>query len=234
MVREVRFAVLTFPGSNCDRDCVWVLERVVGVRTELLWHADAHLCGFDAVVLPGGFSYGDYLRAGAVAATSPALREVRAFAADGGLVLGICNGFQILLESGLLPGAMLPNASGTFRCTWVEVRVERSDTPFTNQYRTGQVLRMPIAHGEGRYHADPVTLERLEAKRCVLFRYVHNPNGSAHDIAGLLSEGGNVLGVMPHPERCSERILGSEDGRGLFVSMVRWILDRREARRCGF
>ena len=233
-MRDVRFAVLIFPGSNCDRDCAWVLEHVVGVRTELLWHADVDLRGFDAAVLPGGFSYGDYLRAGAIAATSPALRAVRAFAAGGGLVVGICNGFQILLESGLLPGAMLPNAGGTFRCTWVEVRVERADTPFTNQYRSGQVLRMPIAHGEGRYHADPVTLRRLEAERRVLFRYVHNPNGSAHDIAGILNEGGNVLGLMPHPERCAEAILGSEDGRLLFASMVHWILTPREVARCTF
>ncbi|MDR5709208.1 MAG: phosphoribosylformylglycinamidine synthase subunit PurQ [Armatimonadota bacterium] len=227
----MRFGVVTFPGSNCDADCRWVLREVMGFETESVWHEETDLAGLDAVVLPGGFSYGDYLRAGAIAATSPVMLAVRAFAARGGLVLGVCNGFQILLETGLLPGAMLPNLGARFRCEWVRVRVERTDTPFTSRYRPGEVLRMPIAHREGRYYADPATLERLEAAGCVVFRYEgENPNGSLHGIAGIRDETGNVLGLMPHPERCAEGILGGEDGRRLFESMADWIrTKRREA-----
>ncbi|MCS7171807.1 MAG: phosphoribosylformylglycinamidine synthase subunit PurQ [Armatimonadetes bacterium] len=227
----MRFGVVTFPGSNCDADCRWVLREVVGVETEFVWHEETDLGGLDAVVLPGGFSYGDYLRAGAIAATSPVMRAVREFAARGGLVLGICNGFQVLLEAGLLPGAMLPNLGARFRCEWVRLRVERTDTPFTSRYRPGQVVRMPIAHREGRYYVDPSTLGRLEAAGCVVFRYEgENPNGSLHGIAGIRNEPGNVLGLMPHPERCAEGILGGEDGRLLFESMVDWIrATRKEA-----
>ncbi|MDR5684343.1 MAG: phosphoribosylformylglycinamidine synthase subunit PurQ [Armatimonadota bacterium] len=226
------FAVITFPGSNCDRDCEYVLRDVVKIPVRSVWHEETDLSDFDAVVLPGGFSYGDYLRAGAIASVSPIVSAVRAFAAGGGLVLGICNGFQILLEAGLLPGAMLPNHTATFRCEWVHVRVERSDTPFTLNYGEGQVVRMPIAHGEGNYFADPLTLTALEARRGVVFRYVDangraseaaNPNGALHNIAGVCSAAGNVLGLMPHPERCTEAVLGSEDGRAVFESMVRWL-----------
>jgi phosphoribosylformylglycinamidine synthase len=227
----VRFGVVTFPGSNCDADCRWVLEKVVGVEAVSIWHEETDLAGLDAVVLPGGFSYGDYLRPGAIAATSPVMRAVREFAAHGGLVLGICNGFQILLEARLLPGALLPNLDARFRCGWVHVRVERTDTPFTSRYRPGEVVRMPIAHREGRYHADPATLEHLEAAGRVVFRYEgENPNGSLHGIAGICNGAGNVLGLMPHPERCAEGILGGEDGRRLFESMADWVrTHRREA-----
>ncbi len=224
----MRFGVVTFPGSNCDADCRWVLREVVGVAVEAVWHEETDLSGLDAVVLPGGFSYGDYLRAGAIAATSPVMQAVRAFAARGGLVLGICNGFQILLETKLLPGALLPNLHARFRCEWVQLRVERTDTPFTSRYRPQEVVRMPIAHQQGRYYADPETLRRLEATGCVVFRYEGtNPNGSLNGIAGICNEAGTVLGLMPHPERCAERVLGGEDGRRLFESMVDWIRTRR-------
>ncbi len=229
----MRFGVVTFPGSNCDADCRWVLREVVGVEVEAVWHEETDLSGLDAVVLPGGFSYGDYLRAGAIAATSPVMQAVRAFAAQGGLVLGICNGFQILLETKLLPGALLTNLGAHFRCEWVQVRVERTDTPFTSRYRPQEVVRMPIAHQQGRYYADPETLARLEATGCVVFRYEGvNPNGSRNGIAGICNEAGNVLGLMPHPERCAERILGGEDGRRLFESMMDWIRSRRREAVC--
>jgi phosphoribosylformylglycinamidine synthase len=230
-----RFAVVVFPGSNCDRDCHHVLQDVLGYRAEFVWHEAEDLSGFHAVILPGGFSYGDYLRPGAVAATSPVVRAVRRFATAGGLVVGICNGFQVLTEAGLLPGALLRNRTATFRCEWVHLRVERTDTPFTSAYAPGEVVRMPIAHGDGRYHAPPEVLEELERGRQVVFRYVDargnptpaaNPNGSSHHIAGLVNRTGNVLGLMPHPERCSEEVLGGVDGRRLFESMHRWLSER--------
>ncbi len=235
MMRDPRFAVVVFPGSNCDRDCLHVLRDVLGYPAEFVWHEEEDLSGFDAVVLPGGFSYGDYLRPGAVAATSPVVRAVRRFAGAGGLVVGICNGFQVLLEAGLLPGALVRNRGATFRCEWTTLRVERADTPFTSLYAPGEVVRMPIAHGDGRYHAPPEVLEELEQRGQVVFRYVDrdgrttpeaNPNGSLHHIAGLANREGNVLGLMPHPERCSEAVLGGQDGRRLFESMYRWLRDR--------
>jgi phosphoribosylformylglycinamidine synthase len=196
-----------------------------------VWHEEEDLSGFDVVVLPGGFSYGDYLRPGAVAATSPVVRALRRFARAGGLVLGICNGFQVLLEAGLLPGVLLRNRDATFRCAWVHLRVERTDTPFTALYAPGEVVRMPIAHGDGRYTAPREVLEDLERAGQVVFRYVDrdgrtvpeaNPNGSCHHIAGLKNLQGNVLGLMPHPERCSEAVLGGEDGLRLFQSVEVW------------
>ncbi|MFN3286125.1 MAG: phosphoribosylformylglycinamidine synthase subunit PurQ [bacterium] len=235
MTWDPRFAVVVFPGSNCDRDCLHVLRDVLGYPAEFVWHEEEDLSGFDAVVLPGGFSYGDYLRPGAVAATSPVVRAVRRFAGAGGLVVGICNGFQVLLEAGLLPGALLRNRGATFRCEWTYLRVERADTPFTGLYAPGEVVRMPIAHGDGRYHAPPEVLDELEQRGQVVFRYVDrdgrttpeaNPNGSLHHIAGLVNREGNVLGLMPHPERCSEAVLGGQDGRRLFESMHRWLRER--------
>ncbi|MER3456354.1 MAG: phosphoribosylformylglycinamidine synthase I [candidate division GAL15 bacterium] len=228
---SARFGVVVFPGSNCDRDCLHVLHEVLGCPAEFVWHESEDLSGFDVVVLPGGFSYGDYLRPGAVAATSPVVRAVKHFAAAGGLVLGICNGFQVLTEAGLLPGALLRNRGATFRCEWVSLRVERSDTPFTALYEPGEVVRMPIAHGDGRYHAPEEVAEELERCRQVVFRYVDNrgrttaegnPNGSVHHIAGVVNRAGNVLGLMPHPERCAEEVLGGTDGRRLFESVHRW------------
>lgn len=225
----MRFGVIVFPGSNCDSDCYFALRDVIGVDVEYVWHQESSLSGLDGVVLPGGFSYGDYLRAGAIARFSPVMRAVEAFAGGGGLVIGICNGFQILCEAGLLPGALVRNASLRFRCETVPVRVERADTPFTLACREGEVLHLPIAHGEGRYFAPREILDRLEANRQVVFRYATpqgeaapeaNPNGSVNNIAGIVSERGNVLGMMPHPERRVEEILGGEDGRKIFESMV--------------
>jgi len=225
----MRFGVIVFPGSNCDRDCYEVLRDVVGVETEFIWHEETDLSRFDAIVLPGGFSYGDYLRTGAIARFSPVMQSLPEFIREGRLVIGICNGFQILLEAGILPGAMLKNASRQFICDWVYLRVENNETPFTRLYRRGEVLRIPIAHSDGNYYADARTLNRLNRSKCVLFRYCDeqgqalkevNPNGSLENIAGIMNERGNVLGMMPHPERASEAILGSEDGRRIFLSMV--------------
>ena len=223
----MRFGVVVFPGSNCDQDCVDVLRDVLGQEVVTLWHEDASLEDADAVVLPGGFSYGDYLRAGAIARFSPIMRAIQEHAQEGGLVLGICNGFQILLEAGLLPGAMLRNTRLRFICKMVTMRVERTDTPFTNRFQHGEIVRMPIAHNEGRFTADPTAL-RL-ARRQAAFRYCDdrgqltdraNPNGSMDAIAGLCNAAGNVLGLMPHPERAAEPLLGSDDGRRLFESMI--------------
>lgn len=224
----MRTGVVVFPGSTCDHDTYHVLKHVVGAETRFLWHGDARLDGLDLVVLPGGFSYGDYLRTGAIARFSPVMESVRDFAARGGYVLGICNGFQILQEAGLLPGAMLRNRGLKFICRYAHVRVERS-TPFSGFYQPGQVLRIPIAHNEGSFFAAPDDLERLERNGQVVFRYcapagdvddAHNPDGSLHNIAGICSDAGNVLGMMPHPERASESCLGSIDGRGVFLSLL--------------
>ena len=233
--------VVTFPGTNCDRDCLHVLRHVVGVEACALWHQESDLTGIDAVVLPGGFSYGDYLRTGAIARFAPVMQAVVRRAREGMPVLGICNGFQILLEAGLLPGAMQRNASLRFICRPVQVRVENVTTPFTRRYRPGQVLTLPIAHYEGKYYARPDQLETLERRGQVVFRYCgprgedarrhpeHNPNGSAAAVAGLVNEAGNVLGMMPHPERASEQALGSEDGLDLWVSLVEWLQERAGA-----
>ena len=225
----MKVAVVVFPGSNCDRDCQDVARDVVGASVQPVWHRDAVLPAVDLVILPGGFSYGDYLRTGALAACSPIMGAVRAHAERGGLVLGICNGFQILIESGLLPGALLRNASLRFICRTVGVRVERTDTPFTTRYTPGQVLKLPIAHADGSYWADPPTLRRLRDEGRIVFRYAAlpgrpaieaNPNGSVDAIAGICNEGRNVLGLMPHPERASEDQLGGRDGLALFESAV--------------
>ena len=225
----MRVGVIVFPGSNCDADTYHVCTHVLGVPTEYVWHASSELPKVDVLILPGGFSYGDYLRAGAIARFAPVMPAVARFAAEGGLVLGICNGFQVLCEAGLLPGALLPNECLEFRCGWTHVRVERTDTPFTSMAKPGQVLRMPIAHGEGRYYADPATLDRLEAGGQVVLRYcapdgsldpASNPNGSLRAIAGICNERRNVFGLMPHPERCSEPELGGTDGRVILESMV--------------
>ncbi|QFZ93162.2 phosphoribosylformylglycinamidine synthase subunit PurQ [Synechococcus elongatus] len=212
--------VIVFPGSNCDRDVQWVTAGLLGQPTRMIWHEERDLSGLDLVVVPGGFSYGDYLRCGAIARFSPAMQATVAFAEAGGLVLGICNGFQILTEVGLLPGALVRNRDLHFLCETTPLRVERSDRPWSRTYRQGQILNLPIAHGEGRYHADPETLAELEANGQVLFRYLENPNGSCNDIAGITNTAGNVLGMMPHPERAAEAIAGSVDGLGLFSGLL--------------
>jgi phosphoribosylformylglycinamidine synthase len=221
--------VLVFPGSNCDHDCRHVIRDVLGQDVTMVWHKETSLAGLDGVILPGGFSYGDYLRTGAIARFSPVMNAVKQFADEGGMVLGICNGFQILLEAGLLPGAMLRNRSLHFICKDVYVRVENAATPFTNACKPGQVLKIPIAHADGNYYTDPVTLAGLQANAQVVFRYCRkdgkvapeaNPNGSLDNIAGIRNDRGNVLGMMPHPERCAEQMLGNEDGRLIFVSML--------------
>lgn len=225
----MRVAVVTFPGSNCDYDCYKALQLVPGFEPEFRWHRETELGVVDAVVLPGGFSYGDYLRAGAIARFSPIMEAVQAFALAGGPVLGICNGFQILCESGLLPGALLRNESLKFHSHPVHIRVESTATPFTSTYEKGAILRIHIAHGEGGYHADQEVLAELEGEDRIAFRYVtadgglgpgSNPNGSAHNIAGIVNETRNVLGMMPHPERAVEGLLGSTDGRGIFESLA--------------
>ncbi len=226
----MKFGVVVFPGSNCDRDTFHALKGVLGQPTTYLWHKDHNLKGVDCVVLPGGFSYGDYLRVGAIAKFSPLMNEVREFAARGGLVLGICNGFQVLLELGLLPGAMLRNKDLKFLCEHVHLRVENSGTRFSMRAGDKQVLRIPIAHFDGNYFAPPDEIRELERNGQVVFRYVDergrataaaNVNGSAAGIAGIINREGNVLGMMPHPERAMEALLGSEDGRLVFESLIR-------------
>ena len=228
----MKFGIVVFPGSNCDHDAYHATRHVLGQDAEYLWHKDTDLKGADVLILPGGFSYGDYLRTGAIARFSPIMPAVQAFAAKGGPVLGICNGFQILLEAGLIPGAMLRNRTVKFVCAHVHIRVEQTDTPFTSSARKGQVLRIPIAHGEGNYFAAPEVLAKLEANRQVIFRYTTaqgdvtdeaNPNGSIASIAGLCNEARNVVGMMPHPERASESALGSADGRVILESAVQSI-----------
>lgn len=223
----MRAAVITFPGSNCDYDLYKAVQQVGG-EASFVWHRERGLETYDAVLLPGGFSYGDYLRAGAIARMSPIMEDVVNFANNGGAVLGICNGFQILCEAGLLPGALVRNSSLAFQSKDVRLRVERTDTLFTAGYTVGQTLRVPIAHGEGNYEADQSTLEQLETESRIVFRYVDqagestedaNPNGSWHNIAGITNATGNVLGMMPHPERAMEQLLGSVDGVALFASL---------------
>ena len=216
----MRFGVVVFPGSNCDHDAWYALSHNLGHSAEFIWHDSASLGSVDAVILPGGFSYGDYLRCGAIAKFSPVMAAVKSFAAGGGLVLGICNGFQVLVESGLLPGALLRNRGLKFVCRPVTVRVETTNTPFTAAAERGQILTLPVAHGEGCYYADAPLLAALKAEDRVVLRYVDNPNGSLDDIAGICNEGRNVMGMMPHPERAADALLGSADGRVILESMV--------------
>ena len=225
----MKFSVVVFPGSNCDEDAYHAAKDVLGQDAEYIWHKETSLAGADVVILPGGFAHGDYLRTGAMARFSPIMNEVRAFADRGGPVIGICNGFQILLEASLLPGAMLRNRGLKYRCELVNVRVEQTDTPFTCAARVGQVLRIPIGHGEGNYFAPPDMLETLEANRQVILRYTDpqgrideawNPNGSVNAIAGICNARRNVAGMMPHPERACEALLGGTDGRVILESVV--------------
>ena len=226
----MRFAVLQFPGSNCDQDCVHVLGNVLGQDADYLWHKEESIGDADAVVVPGGFSYGDYLRTGSIAQFSPVMNAVKAFASAGGLVIGICNGFQILCETGLLPGALVRNRSLQFRCETIFLKIPTADSPFTSEVPEGRLLRVPIAHGEGCYFADDEALAKLRADNQILFQYATetgdltdeaNPNGSLLNIAGICNKGRNVCGMMPHPERASENVLGADDGRRVFESMLR-------------
>ena len=232
----MKFGVVVFPGTWSDRDCLRVLGPVLGQEAVTLWHEDTDLQGCDCVILPGGFAYGDYLRVGAIARFAPVMGAIRSFTERGGLALGICNGFQILLEAGLLPGALMRNDSLEFRCQWTNLRVENANTPFTSRCRPGQVIRVPISHGEGNYFADAATLDALEASDSVLFRYCApdgaitaeaNPNGSQRNIAGIINPARTVAALMPHPERCGEALLGGEDGRLIFGSIMDAVAERR-------
>ncbi len=227
----MKFGVIVFPGSNCDLDAYFMVKDVLNKPVEYIWHQEKTLRGSDCVILPGGFTYGDYLRPGAIASFSPIMEAVHAFAARGGLVLGICNGFQVLLESGLLPGALYRNIHLQFRCEWTHLRVENPHLPFTAHIPPGQVLTVPVAHGDGNYFCDPETLETLKNNNQIVFRYVTpegnldsraNPNGSLEAIAGICNAGGNVLGMMPHPERAGESLLGSRDGQHIFQSILEY------------
>ncbi len=231
----MRCGIVTFPGSNCDHDCLHVAQSVMGWDARLIWHKEKKLPPLDLVILPGGFSYGDYLRCGAIARFASILPAIQKFAAKGGLVLGICNGFQILTEAGMLPGKLMRNRSLRFICEYVDLKVEHADSPFTRRFTAGEKVQVPIAHMEGNYFADTETLNRLEGEGQVLFRYCDkqgeiveaaNPNGSLRNIAGICNESKTVLGMMPHPERCSESILGGEHGRRLFESIQSWVEER--------
>jgi phosphoribosylformylglycinamidine synthase len=231
----MNFAVLQFPASNCDQDALHVFKNVMGHSGRLVWHKENSLAGFDAVIVPGGFSYGDYLRTGAIARFSPIMGAVQNFAAQGGPVLGICNGFQILCEAGLLPGALIRNRSLQFRCEHVFLKTVARDTPFSSQIPEGKIMRVPIAHGEGCYFADEATLQQLNANRQILWQYVNaageltdqaNPNGSLQNVAGICNAARNVAGLMPHPERASEAVLDSADGRFVFESLISWLQAR--------
>ena len=228
----MKFGVVVFPGSNCDEDCYYALEKEIDVPVEYLWHKTRQIKGFDAIVLPGGFSYGDYLRVGAIARFSPIMSEIVEFAKKGGLVIGICNGFQILLEAGLLPGAMLRNKNLKFICKYVFLKTENNNTPFTNEINSEEMLKIPIAHGEGNYYIEKEGLEKLKENGQIIFRYCDengnvdedsNPNGSVYNIAGICNDKKNVLGMMPHPERCCNPIFGSVSGRKIFQSMKKFI-----------
>ena len=232
----MKLGIVVFPGTWSERDCYRVLDDVLKVPVDYVWHRDTDLSSYDCLVLPGGFSYGDYLRAGAIARLSPVMGSVARFADAGGLVLGICNGFQVLCEAGMLPGVLMRNDHLQFRCQWVDLRVETAASPFTSSLSPGSVIRMPISHGEGNYFADAETLDRLEAEGRVAFRYCEpdgsvtepaNPNGSARGIAGVLNEEGNVLGMMPHPEKACEEILGATGGLSIFRSLVDSLASRR-------
>ena len=217
-----RFAVCVFPGSNCEEDVKYALENVLGEPTDLVWHKETSLEGYDAVILPGGFAHGDYLRPGALARFSPIMEPIREMAEQGKPVIGICNGFQMLQEAGLLEGAMLRNRTLTYICRYVDLRVEHRDSPLTTTLEQGEVLRIPIGHADGNYYADKETLDALEKKDQVLFRYVEDVNGAQRKIAGIRNERGNVVGLMPHPDRCYEPDLGTDDGRKVFESLVAW------------
>ncbi|MDO8446775.1 MAG: phosphoribosylformylglycinamidine synthase subunit PurQ [Deltaproteobacteria bacterium] len=225
----MKFGIVVFPGSNCDHDCYHVVKNVLGQEAEYIWHKETQINGFDCLILPGGFSYGDYLRTGAIAMFSPVMKEVKEFADEGGLVIGICNGFQILVEAGLLPGVLMRNKDLKFICENRYIRVESNDFPFTRLYKKGEVVRMPIAHADGNYFADDETLKRIQDNGQIIFRYCDadgnitenaNPNGSLLNIAGICNEKRNVLGIMPHPERCAEDILGNVDGKRFFESVL--------------
>jgi phosphoribosylformylglycinamidine synthase I len=225
----VKFGIVVFPGSNCEHDCYHVVKHVLRQEASFLWHKEKSLAASDCVILPGGFAHGDYLRCGAMAKLSPIMEAVTRFAKEGGPVLGICNGFQVLTEAGLLPGALIRNQNLQYICRDLHLRVESTGSPFTRLLQQGQVLRMPVGHGEGCYYADPKTLKRLEAEGRIAFRYTDpkgvlsgewNPNGSIQSIAGVLNEQGNVLGLMPHPDRCAEKILGNDDGRKILESVI--------------
>jgi phosphoribosylformylglycinamidine synthase len=232
----MKFGVVVFPGSNCDQDCFYVIKDVLGKPVKYIWHKDTDLDGFDCVILPGGFSYGDYLRTGSIARFSPVMKSIIEFAGKGGMVIGICNGFQILLEAGLLPGVMLRNRDLHFICRYVYIKTENNQTRFTHFYKTGQVLRIPIAHNEGNYYINAAGLKELRDNNQIVFRYCSatgesddqfNPNGAVDNIAGIINRKGNVLGMMPHPERSAEKELGSEDGYFIFQSIVKWLKIRR-------
>jgi phosphoribosylformylglycinamidine synthase subunit PurQ / glutaminase len=216
----MKSAVIVFPASNCDRDAATALEQMTGQKTRMVWHQDSELPDVDLVVLPGGFSYGDYLRCGAMASQSKIMGAIKNHADKGGAVLAVCNGFQIATESGLLPGALMRNAGLKFVCKPVVMTVEETQSAFTRGYDKGQTVTFPVAHGEGNYYADAATLDRLEGEGRVMFRYQNNPNGSAHDIAGILNEKRNVLGMMPHPERVVDPLTGGTDGRAMFQSLI--------------
>ncbi len=234
----MKFGVVVFPGTWSDRDCLRALGPVMGQETVTLWHEDTETQGCDCIVLPGGFAYGDYLRVGAIARFAPIMGAIKSFSERGGLVIGICNGFQILVEAGMLPGALMRNDSLEFRCQWTHLRVENADTPFTRRCQPGQVIRVPISHGEGNYFADAATLDALEASDSILFRYCAsdgtitpdaNPNGSQRNIAGIINAARTVAGMMPHPERCCESLVGGEDGQLIFGSIVDALAERRIA-----
>jgi phosphoribosylformylglycinamidine synthase I len=232
---KVKFGVIVFPGSNCDHDAQYAASEMMGQDARFIWHKEGSVGDADVIILPGGFSYGDYLRCGAIARFSPIMKDVVRFAQNGGLVVGICNGFQILTEAGLLPGVLLQNRSLMFVCRYLSLRVENANTKFTSKCAAGELLEIPVAHGDGNYFADPDALKRLEDNRQIVFRYCDrfgnctddaNPNGSIHNIAGIINETGNVLGMMPHPERASDPVLKHTDGRKIFESIIQTVNER--------